>query len=120
MSERRNMALVKEGTVINTIVFPEKGELYDSLLVDVKAQFSDCDLIDATDWVDESHPYDVVSPGFSWDGEKFIAPAPGVDTVTEESLEEAKLMMEADIARRAEEAANDPAVTPAPKTGGNE
>lgn len=113
----RRVALVKDGVVDNVIMFPELGEDYDLLKAGVEAQFADHQVIDCNDWADESHPMDIVSPGFSYDGTNFVAPEVPPTGITEEDLERNRKIIEADALRRAQEV--DPAATPAPGPGEN-
>ena len=114
----RRVALVKDGVVDNVIMFPELGEDYDNIKTVLKSQYPDHTIIDCHDWVDESHPMDFVSVGFSYDGSSFIAPEVPPTGITEEDMERNRKIMEADEERRANEV--DPALTPAPGPGDNE
>jgi hypothetical protein len=121
----RRTALVKNGLVENVILLPAESDDLEQLKAGVAEQFA-CEVIDCHDWEDPNHPYSYVSPGFTWDGTKFIAPEVPADTVTEESLAEAARVMEQDDALRSQEYKFDPNDPRNPKpasptvTGGNE
>ena len=113
----RRVALVKDGVVDNVIMFPELGEDYDNVKSGVEAQFPEHQLVDCNDWVDETHPMDFVSPGFSYNGTTFVAPEVPPTGITEEDMERNRQIIEAAEAARANEV--DPALTPAPGPGDN-
>jgi len=113
----QRVALVKNGVVDNVIIFPELGEEYDNLIVGVQEQFAEHQLINCTDWVDETHPMDFVSPGFSYNGTTFVGPEVPETGITEEDMERNRQIIEADALRRSQEV--DPAATPAPGPGDN-
>lgn len=113
----KRVAIVKDGVVENVITVLD-DENYATLIAGVEEQFG-ATAIDVTDWSDDSHPLSSVSPGFRYDGTKFIGPEIAPTGITEEDMEAAEEMRRVDAERRAAEEAANPSANPSAGPGDN-
>ena len=113
----RTLALInKDNIVENVIVMPENAEEYDALLPILEKEYEGkYTLVEATSWNCPRKLYSNVTVGWTWDGKDFVAPEPGLNTVTEEDLKRAEEMLKRDqelSAERVAQGLDAPAIAP--------